>query len=58
MSEMQWLDEVGDRTIEQVMQLEGSHRIDSIVVAIESALLDKDDLTPTDRIAVIVEAME
>ena len=58
MAEERWLEEVGDRTIEQVIQLEGSHRIDSIVVAIESALLQKEELTPVERIILIIEAME
>ena len=58
MTEMQWLDEAGDRTIEQLIQLEDTHRIDSIVVAIEGALMEKDDLTPTERIVLVVEAME
>ena len=30
-SEEQWLEEVGDRTIDQVIELEGTHRLDSIV---------------------------
>lgn len=58
MSEEQWLEEVGDRTIEQVIQLENSHRVDSIVVAIESALLEKEDLTSAERTVLIIEAME
>lgn len=58
MTEKQWLEGVGDRTIEQVMQLEDTHRIDSIVLAIEAALLEKADLTPAERIVVVIEAME
>ncbi len=58
MSEEQWLESVGDRTIDEVVQLEGSYRIDSIVLAIESALLEKANLTPTERIVVTIEAME
>ncbi|MGI9271746.1 MAG: DMP19 family protein [Woeseiaceae bacterium] len=54
----QWLEDVGDRNIDQVIQLESSHRIDSIVVAIESLLLLKEDLTTTERVVVVVEAME
>ncbi len=58
MTENQWLKEVGDRTIEQLIQLEDTHRIDSIVLAIEAALLEKTDLTPSERIVVVIEAME
>ena len=58
MTEMQWLEEAGDRTIEQLIQLEDTHRIDSIVLAIEAALMEKSDLTPTERIVLAVEAME
>ena len=58
MTEKEWLEDVGDRNIEQVIQLEDTHRIDSIVVAIESALMDKPDLTPTERIVLVIEAME
>lgn len=58
MSEEQWLEEVGDRTIDQVIELEGTHRIDSIVLAIEAALMDRKNLTPTERIVLTVEAME
>lgn len=58
MSEEQWLEEVGDRTIDQVIELEGTHRIDSIVLAIEAALMDRENLTPTERIVLTVEAME
>lgn len=58
MSEEQWLEEIGDRTIDQVIELEGTHRIDSIVLAIEAALMDRQNLTRTERIVLTVEAME
>ncbi|MDX1698282.1 MAG: DUF4375 domain-containing protein, partial [Thiohalobacterales bacterium] len=58
MTEKQWLEEAGDRTIEQLIQLEDTHRIDSIVVAIEAALQEKTTLTPTEQIVLAVEAME
>lgn len=58
MAEKQWLEAVGNRTIEQIIQLEDTHRIDSIVVAIEDALLEKADLTAAERIVLVIEAME
>lgn len=58
MSEEQWLEEVDNRTVDQVIALEGTHRIDSIVLAIEAALMDRVNLTPTERIVLTVEAME
>lgn len=58
MSEEQWLEGAGGRTIDELIELEGTYRIDSIVVAIEAALLDKTDLTPTERIVLTIEAME
>ena len=58
MSDELWLAEVGDRNIDQVLELEGTHRIDSLVLAIETALMDRENLTPTERIVLAVEAME
>ncbi len=58
MSEEQWLEGAGDRTIDELIELEGAYRIDSIVVAIEAALLDKADPTATERVVLTIEAME
>jgi len=58
MTEMEWLAGSGGRSIEQLIQLEQTHRIDSIVVAVEDALLEKAELTAAERIVLAVEAME
>ncbi len=58
MSEDQWLDSAGDRTIEEIIALENNYRVDSIVLAIEGALMDRDACSPTERIVLAIEAME
>ena len=58
MTEKQWLEDVGDLTVGQLIQLEDTHRIDSIIVAIEAALVDRETVTATERIVLAIESME
>jgi hypothetical protein len=58
MTEKEWLDERGGRNIEQLIALELTHRIDSIVVAIEDALMAKSEVTEAEQVVLTVEAME
>lgn len=58
MTDKKWLDEAGGQSIEQLIQLEKTHRIDSIVVAIESALMEKAEVTESEKVVLAVEAME
>ncbi len=58
MAEKKWLDDVGNLTVGQLIQLEDTYRIDSIVAAIEAALMDRATVTATERIVLVIEAME
>lgn len=58
MAEKQWLAEAGGRSLEQLIALETTHRIDSIVVAIEAALMAKTEGTEAEHVVLAVEAME
>jgi hypothetical protein len=58
MSAKPWLDTAAGRSIDELIALERDYRIDSIVVAIEGALLAKPKLTPAETVVVAVEAME
>jgi len=58
LTEKKWLEGSGDRTIEQLIDLEHEYRIDSVVVAIEDTLMDKPSLTATEHIVLAGEAME
>ena len=58
MAEKEWLDGSDGRSIEQLIELEESYRIDSIVLAIENALMAKADLTEAEQVVLAVEAME
>ena len=58
MTGTKWLDGPDGRSIEQLIELEGTHRIDSIVAAIEDALMEKADLNATERVVLAVEAIE
>ena len=58
MTEEQWLDSADGKTIDEVIALEDDYRIDSIVLAIENALLERTEWSPTERIVLAIEAME
>ena len=58
MTERQWLDGHGGRSIDELIELADSYRIDSIVVAIEDALMSKSDLSAAEEVVLAVEAME
>ncbi len=60
MSELIFLEEYDGQTLNQLLELEATHRIDSLVLAIEQALLAKpgDSLGPAERTVVVVEALE
>ena len=58
MSEKQWLDESGGRSVDQLLELANTHRIDSIVLAIEGALMAKPEVSSSEEVVLAVEAME
>jgi hypothetical protein len=55
-----FLDGYGGQTLQQLIALRSSHRIDSLVLAVEQALLQKPEtaLTEPERVVLAVEAME
>lgn len=55
-----FLDGYGGQTLQQLIAMRGSHRIDSLVLAVEQALLHKPEtaLTEPERVVIAVEAME
>jgi hypothetical protein len=55
-----FLDRYGGQTLQQLIAMKSSHRIDSLVLAVEQALLHKPDtaLTEPERVVIVVEAME
>ena len=58
MPEKPWLDSAAGRSTDELIALERDYRIDSLVVAIEGALLAKPKLTPAETVVVAVESME
>ncbi|MFH0980306.1 MAG: DUF4375 domain-containing protein [Planctomycetota bacterium] len=64
MSELTWLEGYSGQTVEQLLALEGTHRIDSLVLAFEEALDQKaaragaQSLTDEEHIVLAVEALE
>jgi hypothetical protein len=58
MNDKAWLESVEGRSIGDLIALAGDYRIDSIVVAIEGALLRKSDLSPAETVVIAIEAME
>jgi hypothetical protein len=57
-AERKWLEGSGGRSIGQLIELEDTYRFDSIVIAIENALLAKTEVNATERVVLTVEAME
>ena len=55
-----FLDRYSGQTLQQLLAMKSSHRIDSLVLAVEQALLHKPDtvLTEPERVVIAVEAME
>ena len=55
-----FLDRYSGQTLQQLIAMKSSHRIDSLVLAVEQALLHKPDtaLTEPERVVIAVEAME
>lgn len=55
-----FLDGYGGQTLQQLIAMRSSHRIDSLVLAVEQALLHKPEaaLTEPERVVIAVEAME
>lgn len=58
MTEMAWLADSDGLSIDELIQLKETHRIDSIVAAVEGALLEKAGCTAAERTVLAVEAME
>jgi len=63
-NKLQWLAAYGGQTADQLLSLEGEYRIDSLVVAFEQALcqkearLEKGALSPEEQVVLAVEALE
>jgi hypothetical protein len=64
MPDLQWLDRYSGETIDQLLALEGTYRIDSLVLALEQAMDQKaarlgvDKLSDEERILLAIEALE
>ena len=60
MPELKWLDGYSGETIDELIALAGSHRIDSIVLAIEEALLRRElgELNEAETTVLAIEALE
>ncbi len=62
--EGKWLEQYSGQTLEELLSLEGSYRIDSLIVAFEQALIQKsardgdETLTSEERTILAVEALE
>ena len=57
MAELEWFDGEPE-SLDQLLGLADSYRVDSLVVAIDQALQAKASLTPAERVVVAVEALE
>jgi hypothetical protein len=64
MSNLKWLDGYGGETVDELIGLAATHRIDSIVLAFEQALdqkaarIGEENLSSEERIILAVEALE
>ena len=64
MADLKWLDSYSGQTIEELLEMAGEYRIDSLVVAMEQALQQKvaqggeQELSDEERIILAVEALE
>lgn len=64
MPELTWLDGYSGQTVDELLALAGSHRIDSLVLAFEQAIHQKaaregeQSLTGEERVVLAVEALE
>lgn len=64
MPELTWLDGYSGQTVDQLLALEATHRVDSLILAFEQAINQKsarvgmEALTPEERTVLAVEALE
>lgn len=64
MAELIWLDGYSGQTVDELLALEGSHRVDSLLLAFEEAInrkaarVGEDNLPMEERIVLVVEALE
>jgi hypothetical protein len=63
MAEFQWLDGYNGQTVDQLIAFEGTHRIDSLVLAFEQALdqkweRDSEIMSDEELVILAIEAME
>jgi hypothetical protein len=64
MADLKWLDGYSGETLDELIEMAGEYRIDSLLLALEEALNQKaadtgeQDLTDEERIVLAVEAME
>ncbi len=56
--DLPFLESRGGRTLDELLRLEGAYRIDSLVLAIEEGLLEKDEVEGEELVVVAVEAFE
>jgi len=53
-----FLDKYSGQSVDELIAMSATHRIDSIVLAFEEGLLDKSILTDTEKVIVVVESFE
>jgi len=58
MTDRPFLARYGGESLDQLLAMEDAYRIDSLVLAIEQALLARSELNDTERVVVSVEALE
>ena len=64
MTNLTWLEEYSGQTLDEILSLAGSHRVDSLILAIEQALgqkaarLGEESLSGAERVVLAVEALE
>ena len=64
MTNLTWLEEYSGQTLDVILSLAGSHRVDSLILAIEQAIgqkaaqLGEESLSSAERVVLAVEALE
>jgi hypothetical protein len=56
--ELPFLNRYRGESLDELIAMEGRYRTDSIVLTVHQLLLDKEDLSPTERTVITVEALE
>jgi len=64
MTNLKWLEGYAGQTLDEILSLAGSHRVDSLILAIEQAIgqkaarLGEESLSSAERVVLAVEALE